>query len=521
MEEGLLGLEAHPENAAQHVDQVFRAAHTLKGNSSSLGFAAMAALAHDAEHLLDRVRRAELSPEGNLVSVLLAAVDAMKRWLPSLQTDRQLVLDETQRTAGERLRQFALEAPSVAVADVAASTSRESAAPAETRSVTRTIRLDAARMDALLDLAGEITIAADRTRRKLDTLPAAMRSTLIDAVEEQDRLLRELHETVMKCRMVPIGPTFRRHLRTVRDLERSTGKSIRLTMDGEDVEVDMTVVEALADPLVHLIRNAIDHGIEPADVRRQRGKDSAGLVRLTAHHERETIVVNVIDDGDGIAFDRVRRRAVEMGIDAGAMPDAELLDLIFNPGFSTAETVTSTSGRGVGMDVVRRNVERVRGKIQVDSKPGEGTSVTIRLPLTLAVIAGFVVGVGGELFVLPMSTVAECLERTSSGEAAMTGVLYVRGDAVPFLALRPFLGFGESDRHSREVVIVVEHEAGRAGLVVDEVIGEAQTVIKPAGPVLCTVPGITGTAVMGNGSVAMVIDPAAIFREVQRQTAGA
>jgi two-component system chemotaxis sensor kinase CheA len=516
MEEGLLQLEAHPDDAA-HLDQVFRAAHTLKGNSSSLGFKALAELAHDAEAILDRVRGAELRPDGHLISLLLSAVDAMKRWLPSLQMDREIVIDDEQLETGERLRRFALGAPPLgAAADDSAAQRLDIAAHAEARPAARTIRLDAARMDALLDLAGEITIAADRTRRRLDALPAEMRSTLIDLVEEQDRLLRDLHQTVMKCRMVPIGPTFRRHVRTVRDLERSTGRPIRLTMEGEEVEMDMTVVEALADPLVHLIRNAIDHGIEPSDVRLKRGKDPAGSVKLTAQHERDTIVVKVIDDGTGIRLDKVRQRAMAMGLEALAMPDAELVDLIFTAGFSTAETVTPTSGRGVGMDVVRRNIERVRGRIQVDSRPGEGTTVIIRLPLTLAVIAGFVVGVGGELFVLPLSVVTECLEHSASGDAP-SGVMYVRGEAVPFVALRSFLGFG-GERRGQEVVILVEHEGGRAGLVVDEVLGETQTVVKAAGPVLLAVTGVTGTAVMGNGSVAMVIDPAAIFREVKRKT---
>jgi len=302
----------------------------------------------------------------------------------------------------------------------------------------------------------------------------------------------------------------------VRDLERATGKQVRLTLDGEDVEIDMTVVEALADPLVHLIRNAVDHGIEPPQVRQKRGKNPLGEVRLTAHHERGTIVVNVIDDGGGIDVDKVRDRAAGMGLPAHSMSDAELLDVIFTPGFSTADAVTATSGRGVGMDVVRRNIEGVRGKIHVENKAGRGTTISIRLPLTLAVIGGFVVTVGGEMFVLPLSIVDECLERSQThGDGGATGVLYVRGDAVPFIALRPFLGFG-GEWDGREVVVVVEREDGRAGLVVDEVLGERQIVIKSVGPVLRGVAGVTGTAVMGNGSVAMVIDPTLIFREIER-----
>lgn len=493
IEEGLLQLEARPD-ATDQLDSIFRAAHTLKGNSSSLGFNVLAATAHEVEQVLDGLRNGDVRPDGDLISQLLAAVDTMKRWLPELRF-------ETEE-----------QAPAPVSPGAAPALPGEGADEAKRR----TIRLDARRMDSLLDLASEITIAADRTRRKIQALPAELRHEVVESVEEQDRLLRDLHETVMSCRMVPIGPIFRRHVRTVRDLERATGKQVRLTLEGEDVEIDMTVIEALADPLVHLIRNAVDHGIESPPIRRERGKNPIGDIHVSARHERGTIVVNVVDDGGGIDVDKVRARAAAMGLPAQSMSDAELLDVIFAPGFSTAEAVTATSGRGVGMDVVRRNIERVRGKIHVENKVGLGTTISIRLPLTLALIGGFVVTVGGEMFVLPLSVVDECLERSKTyGDAGASGVMYVRGDAVPFISMRAFLGFG-GEWAGREVVVVVENEDARAGLVVDEVLGEAQIVIKSAGPMLRSVAGVTGTAVMGNGAVAMVIDPALIFGEIQR-----
>jgi two-component system, chemotaxis family, sensor kinase CheA len=316
---------------------------------------------------------------------------------------------------------------------------------------------------------------------------------------------------------VAVGPTFRRHLRTVRDLARSTSKQVRLILEGEETEVDMTVVEALADPLLHMVRNAIDHGIELPQVRIAAGKNATGKVTLRAYHDRGEIVVQIVDDGAGLQREKIRARAERTGLHPETMSDRELLDLIFEPGFTTADTVTGTSGRGVGMDVVRRNIEGVRGQIFLETTEGIGTTVTIRLPLTLAVIPGFRVGAGGESFVIPMSAVEECLEHApESREAA--GILYLRGDPVPFVRLRHFFGFGERS-DSRELVVVVQHQQRRAGLVVDEIYGEAQTVIKPLGSLLRGMPGVTGTAVMGSGAVAMVLDAGAIFQQLEKNEA--
>jgi two-component system chemotaxis sensor kinase CheA len=322
----------------------------------------------------------------------------------------------------------------------------------------------------------------------------------------------------MRSRMVPVGPTFRRHLRTVRDLGRTTGKQVQLVLEGEETEVDMSVVEALSDPLVHMIRNAIDHGIESPEKRVAAGKSALGTITLRAYHDRGEIVLQIGDDGAGIQRDKIRARALQAGLQPESMADRELVDLIFMPGFSTADAVTGTSGRGVGMDVVRRNIEKVRGQIFIESTEGKGTVVSIRLPLTLAVIPGFGVRVGGEAFVIPMSAVEECLEQAPPENSQATGVLHVRGDAIPYVRLRHFFGFAQR-AETREIVVVVLHQERRAGLVVDEIFGESQTVIKPLGPLLRGMPGVTGTAVMGSGAVAMVLDAGAMFRELERNEA--
>jgi two-component system chemotaxis sensor kinase CheA len=385
----------------------------------------------------------------------------------------------------------------------------------------RTMRVESRRMDALLDLVGEISIAAERVRRHVDQIPAALRRDALDTVEDQDRLLRDLYDNVMRSRMVPVGPTFRRHLRTVRDLARSTGKEVQLVLEGEETEVDMSVVEALSDPLVHMIRNAIDHGIESPEKRLAAGKSVLGTITLRAYHDRGEIVLRISDDGAGIQRDKIRARALQAGLQTEAMQDRELVDLIFMPGFSTADAVTGTSGRGVGMDVVRRNIEKVRGQIFIESTEGKGTVVSVRLPLTLAVIPGFGVGVGGEAFVIPMSAVEECLEQAPPESSQATGVLHVRGDAIPYVRLRHFFGFAQRAEtrkaETREIVVVVLHQERRAGLVVDEIFGESQTVIKPLGPLLRGMPGVTGTAVMGSGAVAMVLDAGAVIRTISRE----
>lgn len=516
LEQGLVNLEQRPDDQAL-IAEIFRVAHTLKGNSSSLGFKSLAQFSHEVEEFLHRFRKGEQHPDGELISLLLRAVDVMNRWLPSLEVGIERPMTGEQTEVHAELLRFR-KSPAAAAIPAAAETPEESDEKIAPPTARRTMRVEARRMDALLDLVGEISIAAERVRRHVELIPAALRRDAMDTVEDQDRLLRDLYDNVMRSRMVAVGPTFRRHLRTVRDLARTTGKQVQLVLEGEETEVDMSVVEALSDPLVHMIRNAIDHGIESPDKRLAAGKSAIGTITLRAYHDRGEIVLQIADDGAGIQRDKIRALAAKAGLQPEAMPDRELVDLIFMPGFSTAEAVTGTSGRGVGMDVVRRNIEKVRGQIFIETTEGQGTVVSIRLPLTLAVIPGFGVRVGGEAFVIPMSAVEECLEQAPPETSQATGVLHVRGDAIPYVRLRHFFGFAQR-AETREIVVVILHQERRAGLVVDEIYGESQTVIKPLGPLLRGMPGVTGTAVMGSGAVAMVLDAGAMFKELERNEA--
>ena len=323
----------------------------------------------------------------------------------------------------------------------------------------------------------------------------------------------------MKARMVPVGPFFRQYGRIVRDLAHAHGKAVHLDIEGDDVEVDTRVVERLRDPLTHMIRNTIDHGIESPELRAALGKAAEGCLTLRAAHEGGLIVIEVRDDGAGFNRRRIAERARAMGLAAAPelLPDAELLALVFAPGFSTAETVTDLSGRGVGMDVVRRNVAALRGVIDVASVEGQGSTLTVRLPLTLAIIDGFGVGVGEETYILPLDSVLECLALPRDHHDGGTGgVINLRGQPLPYLRLRDRFGVA-GERPAREHVVVVQHGGGRAGIAVDALYGESQAVIKSLGTMLDRLSGVSGSTILGDGRVALILDTPALLREAINQ----
>jgi two-component system chemotaxis sensor kinase CheA len=373
----------------------------------------------------------------------------------------------------------------------------------------------------MLDLSGEIAIARGRLGEMLEG-GAASREELLEAHREADRLYLDLQELIMKARMVPIGPSFHQHVRTLRDGATAMGKQARLVVEGEEVEVDTAVVEWVRDPLTHMVRNAIDHGLETPDVRRARGKDPVGRIVLRAAHEAGAMVIEVSDDGAGLDRRRIAQKAAALGLvaDAARMTDDDLARVLFEPGFSTADHVTEISGRGVGMDVVRRNVEALRGSVSIESEEGRGTRITIRVPLTLAIIQGFKVGIGDEIYILPLESVVECVElpAEATAESASCGVLSLRGKPLPFLRLRAHLGLAGAPP-PRENVVVVQHGSLVAGLAVDALHGESSTVVKPLGSLFKGIPGVAGSSILGNGRVALILDVAGLLREALRRAA--
>lgn len=519
MEEALVLLETRPGDDEETLPTIFRVAHTLKGNAASLGFGELAGFAHVLEDLLDRLRRRELPVTSALVSLLLAAVDALRQIVPDavggvdeLSPSHQALRKRLGDAAAEGARETGAEAPPV---DHSLPTPRDGNPDARAR----TLRVDVEKLDYLLTLTGEIAIARGRVRQMLEGLKAAEAIPVLAAHREADRLYTDLQELVMKARMVPVGPAFRAYIRTVRDTAEAHGKKARLVIEGHDVEVDTAVIEQIRDPLTHMIRNALDHGIEPPATRAAAGKDPCGTVVLRARHEAGSIVIEVEDDGAGLSRERILRRAGVMGLaaDPESLSDSEVFSFVFAAGFSTAEAVTEMSGRGVGMDVVRRNIEALRGSVAIDSRPGQRTAFTIRLPLTLAIIEGFGVGVGDETYVIPLDVVTECLElpREQDGGRGRSGVLSLRGEALPYVRLREAFGL-EGLASAREHVVVVRNGQGRAGIVVDALHGEGETVIKPLGPLFKDVPGVAGSSVVGDGRVALILDTSVILREFTR-----
>jgi two-component system chemotaxis sensor kinase CheA len=383
---------------------------------------------------------------------------------------------------------------------------KNEAAPAAEKSGASSLRVAAERLDELMDRVGELVIAQARLTQ---IAAQSSDSNLKTIAEELERLSSGLRDTTMGIRMVPIGTLFSRFRRLVHDLSRELGKDIEFITTGEETELDKTMIEKLADPLVHLIRNSVDHGLEDADRRRAAGKPLKGTVRLSAVYAGAEVAISVSDDGAGLDAGRIRAKAEENGIIAhdAKLTDAELYQLIFAPGFSTASEVTSLSGRGVGMDVVKRTIEGLRGAIDLSTRPGQGTTLTLRLPLTLAIIDGMLVRVGNGRYTIPLAAVEECVELSPQAETGSRGrnFLDIRGDLVPFLRLREvFHTRGEPDTHQK--VVIVSSGDGRVGLVVDQIIGNNQTVIKQLSKLHSTIKAFSGATILGDGSVALILD---------------
>ena len=374
------------------------------------------------------------------------------------------------------------------------------------------VRVHADKLDQLIDLVGELVIAGASANLLAQK---SGQSELSEATSVLSRLVESIRDSALQLRMVQIGDTFTRFNRVVRDVAKELGKEIELVISGAETELDKTVVEKIGDPLMHLVRNSLDHGIEAAALRIERGKSACGHVSLNAYHDSGIIVIEVSDDGGGLNREKIRAKAVERELIApdAALSDNELYKLIFEPGFSTVETVSNLSGRGVGMDVVRRNILSLRGSVDVASIEGEGTTFTIRLPLTLAIIDGFQVGVGKASYVIPLDSVVECIEQKNlTGER---NFLNLRGEALPFVRLRELFE-SEGQAPARESIVVVQFAGNRAGIVVDQLMGEFQTVIKPLGRLFAQLRGIGGSTILGSGEVALILDVAALIKMVTR-----
>ncbi|QIK36974.1 chemotaxis protein CheA [Caldichromatium japonicum] len=426
--------------------------------------------------------------------------------LTQAELERALTIQEAEG-GGRKIGEILVEQGSIKAAVVEQAAQVQAAARNRVQEEARFIRVDAQRLGHLIDLIGELVTssAAIRVLAKRAGIEA-----LDEVVDGVDYLVSEIRDQALQLRMVPIGDTFSRFKRVVRDAAQELGKQIELVINGAETELDKTVVEKMVDPLTHLVRNAIDHGIEPPEVRLSKGKPAQGTIVLNAYHDSGHIVIEIADDGAGLDAAKIRAKAEALGL---VRPDESLtreeaLRLIFAPGLSTKEQATNLSGRGVGMDVVKRNIEALRGTIELESEPGQGTRFTISLPLTLAIIDGFMVGAGGGQYVIPLAQVVECVELDlDQGSGEHGYYINLRGEVLPFIRLTELFGAEPTAAHrQRESLVVVRFGHHKIGLVVDALHGELQAVIKPLGRIFERLTGIAGATILGTGEVALILD---------------
>jgi two-component system, chemotaxis family, sensor kinase CheA len=527
MDADLLKLEplaATSRSDPETINSLFRALHTIKGSAGMLELHDVSTFAHKLENACDLVRNGRLPISSVLIEMLFEARDL-------LTTLIRTGIDGTAppNVAGfaERLETVVLR-HSRSEGEEAHPVAAEPGTGGAGKTRPRTIRVDITRLDVLLDLVGELVITKNRIAQITTMLtrgeapdPAKLVAELNTAAALLARTSTDLQEAVMHSRMVRIAGVFERFPRVVRDLAKSRGKEIELTIEGAETDLDKTIVDEIGEPLMHLVRNCVDHGIESPKRRRECGKDPIGKIELRAAHEGNSVVVQIRDDGGGVDLERVKERGLALGlISADAeQTERELLELLFVPGFSTARSVSEISGRGVGMDVVRRAIVRLSGTLEVASRPGEGTNFTIRLPLTLAILGALLVRIAGELYAIPIDAVSESLRLDSSEIArSESGESIVHRDRfLPVIRGAEFFEVGGAQRESESALIVVLRVANReVGLVVDEFVGDQEIVVKPLSELVGPVAGIAGGTILGDGSIALILDPSVLISEVHR-----
>jgi len=524
MERCLTELEVRPQDSAELVGDIFRTVHTIKGTTGFLGFSRLEKLAHAGEHLLGSLREGKLSVTEDLISGLLQLLDGLRAILQLIEEsgtegtrasddDSELIAHLAELNSEDPLH---TDAPA-SVQPVAKNIQANAAVPS-TSSVNnndKTLRIDVDVLNRMMNLVGELVL----TRNQM--LQGGVESTanFAELARRLDSVTADLRETVMQARMQPVGNLFGKFPRMVRDLARTCGREVRIEFFGQETGLDKSLLEAIKDPLTHAVRNSVDHGIEPAADRILAGKSAEGCLTLRAFHQGGSVVIEVCDDGGGISMEKVRAKAVERGLvspeDASQMSEREALQLIFLPGFSTASAVTTVSGRGVGMDVVRANIEKVGGSVELESKLGVGTTLRLRVPLTLAIVPALVVRSGGQSFALPQTTLVELVyipSRDAAHAVEHIGgaeVFRLRERLLPIVCLDRLLGLkNATDRHGFYLA-VLEAEGCRYGLVVDDLLAPEEIVVKPLSSVLRDIGLFSGATVLGNGTLALILDIAA------------
>ncbi len=556
----LLELEKRPEDS-DLLNQIFRSFHTIKGTSGFLGLEKLPHVTHKAEDILNKLRKGEVKLSTHLMDGIILGYDTIKGLLKKIEIDKNedfntdeanstlehliseieggAVADETVEVKNltDGLDQKAKE---ILAADASFSEPKQNVVKQEVKKTTQTatvqentIRVDVDRLDDLLDIVSEIVLGRNRLSQVNSKFAIENEGTTFskdfgEVTKQIDLMTTELQLVVMKLRMIKIGKIFNRYPRLVRDLCRDLGKEVELVIKGEDTEVDKNLIEEINDPLVHLIRNSVDHGVENPEIRKNAGKNPKGTVILSAEHVGNNIVITIEDDGKGIDPNVIREKAIEKGLvtreRAKEFSRQEMMNLIFLPGFSTAEKVSNVSGRGVGMDVVKTNVAKLRGIINIESETGKGTKIIIKLPLTLAIISGMIVKALGDFLVIPLGSVIEVLRVNKEQINSIKGkeVIKLRDSVLPLVTL-DYLLAGKSNGRKKEeqewqYVVEVGIAEKRYGIKVDELIGQQEVVIKSLGSYLGKIDGVAGSTIMGDGTVVMILDIIELFNRLERNS---
>ncbi len=523
IESSVLALEASPDDP-ETVNAVFRPFHTIKGNAGALGIHDVEELAHAIEDLLDRVRQGERRVGASETELILASVDLLTA----------MIRDVDARAAGQRGGDFtsaraALLTAVRALLDTAQAPSEavaaQPAADAETAVIAAiqlaTIKVDTRKLDTLVDLVGELAIVQSMIHQDPHLTRADER--LNRNLAQLHRITAELQRGAIGMRLVPIKQTFQRMRRVVRDLSHKANKPVDLVISGEETELDRKVVEEIADPLMHMLRNSMDHGLEDADTRSRAGKPLQGRLMLSAYYEGGTVVISVSDDGRGLNTEKLHAKAVAMGlVEPGVkLSEAETHAMIFRAGFSTATEITEVSGRGIGMDVVRRNVETLRGRIDIRSQAGVGTTFLIKLPLTLATLEGLLLSVGDERFVLPTFAVSEAFRpsRERLHFVPDSGwIVQIRKELIPVVSLaNVFNVAGAVTDPTEGAIVVIEDDGQRRALQVDRLLGKQEVVVKSLGEAFAHVKGVAGGAILADGRIGLILDAGGLMRLRERR----
>ena len=572
-------LEARPDDTSL-LNEIFRAAHSIKGSAGFIGLTRIVEVAHHAENVLNQLRQGMMKAEPAVIDIILEAMDALKLLLEEVHTGVQADVDidtltmkldlllqwgEDQSASHESNGPSALHSEEAGMAvppeefeaaeplspsppqpaeivshnpspppppqSLSSAPPQSEASPAQSSGVEvdQTIRVETSRLDNVMNLVGELVLGRNRlVRLATDTSDDEDREKqqkdIAEAVIQLSRVTTDLQLAVIKTRMQPIKKVLGKFPRMVRDLSRKLGKEARLELSGEETELDKSVIEEIGDPLVHIIRNAIDHGLEMPEERLASGKSPEGVVKISAYQEGNSIVIEISDDGHGVNVERVRKKAIERNLisaaDADRMSTDELVNLIFLPGFSTAEKVTDVSGRGVGMDVVRTNINKINGTVEIRSQNGLGSTFVINLPLTIAIIQALMVAIGEEVYAVPLQSVVETVKITESDIRTLSGaeVLNLRNQVLPLLRLRDeFKIPGESHESAgkNRYVVVVQLGSRSVGLVVEALPYQEEVVIKSMGPILSGIRGMAGATITGDGKVVLILDVGEILQDIQ------